>query len=56
MLRDFLYRLLCRHVYMFDRNIYGDEINRTGYRSWWRCCKCGKYKGSERLYMPDKED
>lgn len=39
-----LRRLFCRHEYVFDRNIYGDEINAVGgYRSWWRCRKCGKY-------------
>ena len=51
MLRDFLYRLLCRHDYVFERNIYGDEINWTGFRSWWRCRKCGALKGGDRLYL-----
>ena len=33
----------CDHDYEFVRNIYGDEINWCGgYRSEWRCKKCGK--------------
>jgi len=33
----------CKHEYEFVRNIYGDEINWCGgYRSEWRCKKCGK--------------
>ena len=33
----------CKHEYEFVRNIYGDEINWCGgYRSVWRCKKCGK--------------
>ena len=36
-------RLFCRHEWEFVRNIYGDEINLVGgYRSWWRCKRCGK--------------
>ena len=38
-------RILCKHDYVFVRNIYGDEINAAGgKRSWWRCRKCGKRK------------
>ena len=38
-------RILCKHDYVFVRNIYGDEINIAGgKRSWWRCRKCGKWK------------
>lgn len=33
----------CEHDYIFERNIYGDEINNCGgYRSIYKCCKCGK--------------
>ena len=33
----------CEHEYEFVRNIYGDEINWCGgYRSLWKCKKCGK--------------
>lgn len=48
-----LKHLLCRHEWQFERNIYGDEINAVGgYRSWWRCPKCGKRCLSPNLY-PD---
>lgn len=46
-----LKRLFCKHSFVFDRNIYGDEINRISlskiYRSKWKCSECGKikYKG-----------
>ena len=34
---------ICEHDWEFVRNIYGDEINDCGgYRSVWRCKKCGK--------------
>ena len=37
-------RLLCKHEYVWVRNIYGDEINHVGgHRSWWRCRKCGSW-------------
>ena len=40
---DFFKRKKCEHDYEFVRNIYGDEINWCGgYRSEWRCKKCGK--------------
>ena len=40
---DFVKRKKCEHDYEFVRNIYGDEINWCeGYRSEWRCKKCGK--------------
>jgi len=43
--------LFCKHEFVFNRNIYGDEINRISlreiYRSKWVCLGCGKvkYKG-----------
>jgi hypothetical protein len=38
---DFIKYLLCRHVWKFARNIYGDEIIYRGYkRSEWHCTKC----------------
>ena len=40
----------CEHEYEFVRNIYGDEINyRGGYRSIWKCKKCGKIEYREHL-------
>jgi hypothetical protein len=34
----------CRHRRAtFVRNIYGDEINATGARSWWECDGCGEF-------------
>jgi hypothetical protein len=41
--------LFCNHDYAFVRNIYGDEINLTNGRSWWKCEKCGQFKIEERL-------
>ena len=44
-------RLLCRHEWVWVRNIHGDEINAAGgKRSWWRCRKCGKFKLRPELY------
>lgn len=40
----FLKRLFCVHEPVWERNIYGDEINAVGgKRSWFRCRKCGKW-------------
>lgn len=45
-------RLFCRHEYVFERNIYGDEINHVGgHRSWWRCKICGKRALDPHLYL-----
>lgn len=50
--RDFFKRLFCKHEYVWDRNIYGDEVERTGgMRSWWRCTKCGKKKAMPELNL-----
>ena len=55
-LRKFIQNFGCDHEYKFVRNIYGDEINQCGgYRSLWRCVKCGKYKYCKHLYnTPNK--
>ena len=43
-------RLFCEHEYEFVRNIYGDEINACGgYRSIWKCKKCGKIEYRKNL-------
>jgi len=40
----------CEHEYEFVRNIYGDEINWCGgYRSIWKCKKCGKIEYRKNL-------
>jgi hypothetical protein len=40
----------CEHDYEFVRNIYGDEINACGgYRSIWKCKKCGKIEYHKNL-------
>ena len=50
MIKELIKQLFCKHEYEFERNIYGDEINYCGgYRSWWRCKKCGKSHGREYL-------
>lgn len=43
---------LCRHEYVFVRNIYGDEIIHTGRfkRSWWKCKKCGVFESRPNLH------
>ena len=43
-----------KHLLVFVRNIYGDEINQISppnrtYRSEWRCTKCGKRKYKQYL-------
>ena len=44
-------RLLCRHEWVWVRNVHGDEVFLTGgKRSWWRCRKCGKFKLRPELY------
>ena len=51
-IRLLLKRLTCEHDYEFVRNIYGDEINHSGgYRSWWRCKKCGAMALDRDLYV-----
>ena len=47
---NLLKRLFCEHKYEFVRNIYGDEINACGgYRSIWKCKKCGKIEYRKNL-------
>ena len=44
--------LFCEHEYEFVRNIYGDEINACGgYRSIWKCKKCGKIEYRKNLQI-----
>lgn len=46
-------RMLCKHKNLkFIRNIYGDEINLTGGRSWWVCTSCDRCKVKDSLYRP----
>ena len=46
----FYHLYFCHHEWKFDRNIYGDEIIWCGYhRSWWKCDKCGIFKGRDYL-------
>ena len=49
-------RLFCKHKYEFVRNIFGDEINYTNYRSIWKCSKCGKIKYSKTLHYEPFHD
>ena len=49
MIKRLLKMLFCKHEYEFDSNIYGDQINMYGGRSWWKCKKCGKYKVEQEL-------
>jgi hypothetical protein len=43
--------IFCRHSYEFVRNLYGDQIIEWGYkRSVWRCNKCGKLRGHDKLH------
>lgn len=50
-MRDWIRSLLCKHNYIFMRNIYGDEIIHSGYkRSIWTCSACGKLKFRDALH------
>lgn len=41
--KKFFKKYWCDHDWEFDSNIYGDQINACGgYRSIWKCKKCGK--------------
>ena len=43
-------RLICKHEYEFNQNIYGDAINYfDGKRSIWVCKHCGKCQFREDL-------
>lgn len=44
-------QIFCKHNYLWIRNVYGDEIYRTGKfkRSWWKCNKYGKWKSRGQL-------
>lgn len=53
---SFIRSLLCDHEYEFVRNIHGDEINHCGgFRSVWRCRKCGQIAWGRHLYYKDKK-
>lgn len=45
---DFLKKIYCRHDYVFEREVNGDECFMSGKfkRSWWVCKNCGKRKSS----------
>lgn len=50
-IRRVLHPLLCPwYDLLFVRNIYGDEILRTGARSWWKCNRCGALIPKRELY------
>ena len=54
MIKELIKQLFCKHEYYFVRNIYGDEINYCGgYRSLWRCKKCGNLQWRESLYQEE---
>ena len=38
----FFKKLKCEHIYIHIRDIHGDEVNRFGARSVWKCLNCGK--------------
>ncbi len=42
---NILKKLFCNHDYVFNRMLYGDEINvHNGKRKEYRCKKCDCYK------------
>lgn len=48
-------RLFCRHFYVFERNIHGDEIIAKNWkRSVWKCVDCGKEALRDKLHNVDK--
>ena len=55
-IKQILSKYRCEHEYEFVRNIYGDEINWCGgYRSEWRCKKCGKIQYREHLNYENRK-
>ena len=52
MLKKIIQNYGCDHDYVFDHNLYGDEINNhNGKRSVWRCSKCDKLEYCDDLYI-----
>ena len=43
-------RLNCKHVFACIRDIHGEEINHTNYRSVWKCIYCGKVEHREKIH------
>lgn len=52
-LRKIYKSLFCNHNYKWLRNVYGDEIYRTGKfkRSYHKCKNCGKLQSKENLNL-----
>lgn len=54
-IRRFFKQLFCPHVFIFDRNIYGDEIIYSGWkRSIWQCKFCEKRRAYDDLWDESK--
>ncbi len=54
-LLDFIKHLRCAHrkdprLFVFVRNVYGDEINALDCRSIWKCRKCGAHRFVNELH------
>ena len=41
------------HIYIFHRNVYGDEINCSPGRSIWKCSACGKIQYKRDLHKDE---
>ena len=54
--RDAIRRFLCKHNYLWVRNVYGDEIYMTGKfkRSWRKCNKCSEWQSKEYLHTSSR--
>lgn len=47
--------IFCKHNFVFDHNVYGDQIMFPSFhRSEWRCTKCGLWQLREEL-VPEAE-
>lgn len=55
-LRDWWRQWRCpEHVWAWERNVYGDEINWLNCRSIWVCEKCAKWERRQCLHIPPRE-
>ena len=49
-MKNLIKKLFCTHLFMFIRNIYGDEINYRNARSIHKCVLCDKKVLGEDLW------
>lgn len=49
-------RWFCKHSFVFERNVYADEILAIHARSIWTCSKCGKVRYWGFLHNEESEE